>query len=502
MLFNSYIFVLLFLPVSLSVFYGISKKYIDRSIIKNCKVSSDNRTQSSNKSKLLCLISSSLFFYSFQKPLYTLILISSVLFNYVCSRIICKSPKGLWMTVGVAGNLSLLFLFKYASFTVSNLQHLLGTDLTFPSIILPLGISFYTFQQIGYLIDVYRCTVNGELVEDSFLEYASFVTFFPQMVAGPIVSRAEFLPQLPKSHRFDYEYFARGIEIFIFGLAKKALLADVFGTAVDWGFSNIEKMNSTDAIIVMLCYTLQIYFDFSGYSDMAVGLGKMFHLDLPWNFDSPYKSRSITEFWRRWHITLGRFLREYVYIPLGGSRKGNGKTYRNLLIVFVLCGIWHGAAWTFFLWGLIIAILVCLEKAYDKVLNRLPGWLNWFRTFLTLNLLWILFRSPTLGEAWTFCRITLNLSFLKPSPKLYGSFYTAEFYKVFVNIPGGFADRFPWLLMFTYLAVGLWIVLGCKNTKAKSEQPFTVRRSIWCAILLAWSIVSFTGVSPFLYFNF
>ena len=291
MLFNSHIFIFLFLPIVIIGYYFFNhfKKY--------------NLAQ-------LYLIIMSLWFYAYFNINYLFIIILSVLFNYILYKIMKKNNKKIYLIIGLIINIGLLIYFKYMYFFISNINYIFKTNFNFLNILLPLGISFFTFQQISFIIDTYRL----ETPEYSLLHYASFVTFFPQLIAGPIVTHNELIPQFidKKKKKFNYDNFAKGLYVFSIGLAKKIIIADTFGTIVNWGYDNISLLDSTNAIIVMLSYTFQIYYDFSGYSDMAIGISKMFNIDLPVNFNSPYKALTIADFWERWHITLTRFFTKYI----------------------------------------------------------------------------------------------------------------------------------------------------------------------------------------------
>ena len=334
MLFNSYIFLFAFLPVCLSGYFVL------------------NRFEWYRAAQLF-VFGMSLWFYGFFNPSYLPIILISILLNYAATRILdqTRSPKGrkTVMAVAVLGNIGILFYYKYFDFFIANVNVLFSSDFALRHILLPLGISFFTFQQISYVVDSY----HGKVSSYSFLEYASFVAYFPQLIAGPIVTHDELIPQLADKQKkqFNWDNFARGIYLFALGMAKKVLIADLFGQTVNWGFANIGQLDSTNALLVILAYTIQVYFDFSGYCDMAIGLGKMMNIDLPLNFNSPYKAATITEFWQRWHMTLTRFFTQYIYIPLGGNRKGPLCTYRNVLIVYLVSGLWHGASWTFIFWA-------------------------------------------------------------------------------------------------------------------------------------------------------
>lgn len=330
MLFNSYIFVLLFLPLVVTGYFIL------------------NRFQKYQQAKAF-LILMSFWFYGYFNPSYILIILSSIVVNFFLGKHLLsakekKTSKNILM-LGLIFNIGLLLYFKYLDFAIENINALFSTDFHLLYIALPLGISFFTFQQISYVIDCYHKKVPSY----SFLDYALFVSFFPQLIAGPIVLHSEMVPQFAeeKNKNIDYENFSKGLYAFALGMSKKVLLADTFAIIVTWGYGDIRSLNSTDAILVVLAYTFQIYFDFSGYCDIATGVGLMFNIKIPMNFNSIYKSRTVLEYWERNHITLTRFLSTYLYYPLGGSRRGTWCTYRNIMIVFLVSGFWHGANWTF-----------------------------------------------------------------------------------------------------------------------------------------------------------
>ena len=269
-----------------------------------------------------------------------------------------------WMIAGIAGNVAVLAVFKYTNFFIGNLNALFGSDRALVDLILPLGISFIIFGQIAWIVDSFR----GSTADVSLREYVVYASFFPKLSQGPITLPRDFLPQIRKEGRqcFDYERMMVGIQMFVCGLAKKLFLADTLGTAVDWYYDTMQFRSNVDTVIVLLTYTLQIYCDFSGYSDMALGVSKMLGFDLPANFDSPYRACSVTEFWKRWHISLTTFLREYIYFPLGGSRKGSARTYRNIMVVYLVSGFWHGASWTYVLWGVVHGLAQCAERLLGR----------------------------------------------------------------------------------------------------------------------------------------
>ena len=330
------------------------------------------------------LLVMSLVFYSYFNFRYLYIICASILLNYFFSQLLLASGRTVlqkkWLLfIVITLNLLILFYFKYFNFFIENMNLLLQASFELKNIILPLGISFLTFQQIAYVVDSYR----GETAGYSFLDYAVFVAFFPRLIAGPIVLHSEIIPQLneKKNQSINYENFSYGILMFAIGLAKKLFIADVFANAVTWGYGSVGSLTSLDAFIVMLSYTFQIYFDFSSYTDMAIGIGLMFNIKLPINFNSPYKALSIQDFWKRWHITLTRFLTKYLYIPLGGNRKGSVRTYANIMIVFLVSGLWHGSNWTFVLWGFLHGLASVLTRRFTIQWNKMHEVLQWFLTF-------------------------------------------------------------------------------------------------------------------------
>jgi len=349
------------------------------------------------------LVFASLFFYSWWNTAYLPIILVSMLFNYVIGVSLSKddehvkASKKVLLTVGIVGNVSLLGYFKYADFLIENISFVVNEDFQLLYLALPLAISFFTFQQIAYLVDSYR----GETKEYDFLNYANFVTFFPQLIAGPIVHHAEMMPQFAKTKNKvkNYNNIALGLFIFSIGLFKKVVIADSFAVWATAGFDTASTLNIYEAWVTSLSYTFQLYFDFSGYTDMAIGAALLFNIKLPINFNSPYKATSIQDFWRRWHITLSRFLRDYVYIPLGGNRKGDFKTYNNLMATFIIGGIWHGAGWTFVFWGFLHGLALVIQRAWQRLGFKMYTFLAWFITFNFVNIAWIFFRAKEWEDA-------------------------------------------------------------------------------------------------------
>lgn len=321
MLFHSYIFVFVFLPVSLGGYYLAGRI--------------------GSRAAKLWLAAMSLWFYGSFRLEYLLLLLLSVFLNYgIALGMKGKKRAGGLLAAGVAVNLAALVYFKYMDFFIGNWNYISGMELPLLRVALPVGISFFTFQQISYLADCYK----GEIETKGFLDYMLSIVYFPKLVEGPLVIYAEWEPELVGAGEkgFDAEKFMRGVCQFVMGMMKKVILADTFGGAVDYGYSNLEIMHGWDALLLVAFYALQLYFDFSGYCDMALGVSRMFGIELPVNFNSPYQAGNIVEFWKRWHITLNRFFTKYIYIPLGGNRKGRARMYGNLLIVFLVSGIWHG----------------------------------------------------------------------------------------------------------------------------------------------------------------
>lgn len=358
----------------------------------------------------------SIAFYGYWRVDYLPILLGSVLVNHGIAALIHvqarRSGPRSWPTytsllLGLTFNLGLLGYFKYLDFAISNLNMALGTRVAELGLVLPLAISFFTFQQIAYLVDLYR----GQAPRHSLRNYIVFVTFFPQLIAGPIVHHKEMMPQF--FHRFAgvlrWKNMLVGAIIFSAGLFKKIIIADTFAVYADAGFADHASMTTADAWIATLSYTFQIYFDFSGYSDMAIGAARLFGIRLPLNFLSPYKSGSLQAFWRRWHMTLSRFLRDYLYIPLGGNRRSEPRILLNLVVTFLLGGIWHGAGWTFVVWGAIHGLGLAVERSFLRLGLRLPALAGCLLTFATVHFAWVFFRAEDLSQATDVLRTMLGV---------------------------------------------------------------------------------------------
>ena len=384
MVFSSVIFLCLFLPIVLGGYYLLPKR----------------------EAKNLWLIAASLLFYAFSGLWYVLLLLFSVFCNYLAGLFV-SGRKGV-LYVAVAVNLGVLGVFKYLTFLVRTVNQLPGVAIAVPSIVLPVGISFFTFQGLSYVIDVYR---NERLKSTRFRDVLLYIALFPQLVAGPIVRYEDVAGEI-KSRRHTLEQLANGLRRFIIGLSKKLMIADVCGSVVTLIYSaKSSALDSRTAWLAAVCYLIQIYFDFSGYSDMAIGLGLCFGFHFKENFNYPYISASIQEFWRRWHISLSTWFREYLYIPLGGNRKGKAKTYRNKLMVFFCTGLWHGANWTFIIWGLWHGFFIVAEDAAKKLFglgkhgknrrNPVETVLKHLYTLLVVLIGFVIFRADNMGQAFS-----------------------------------------------------------------------------------------------------
>ena len=460
MLFCSYVFILAFLPLTVIVYFLLSKF-------------------NHNAGKIWLLIAS-LFFYSYFNPVYLWILCGSLFFNYLWGEILYRKQSNFLLTIGVLFNLALLGYCKYYDFFVENINAVFHAGWTLKHMVLPLGISFFTFQQISYLAEAKRHTLPCRY---SFFAYSLFVTFFPQLVAGPIVLPGEMMPQFdePANRVPNARNLSAGIFVFSLGLAKKLLLADNFALIADGCFA-MSSPGFLDSWYGILAYTFQIYFDFSGYCDMAIGIGMMFNIMLPVNFLSPYKSRNIQEFWRTWHITLGRFLMEFVYKPLGGSRCGNFRTYINLLITFFVSGLWHGASWMFVIWGGLHGFAMVIHRFWSRHSKfQLPRFVAGLLTFLFVALAWGFFRAENGVIAARLFSGLLNFD------------KTA-----FLSFFHDFSRNNLFLVL---LAFGIVFFLPPANTFREKFRPNLISWIVNLILLLA-CIFELNKTSPFIYFNF
>jgi len=488
MLFNSYEFIFLFLPITLLVYLALSKG----NLLLTAKV---------------FLVTASLFFYAWWNPIYLPLILCSIIFNYLIGTLLARkrekfshSNRKIVFAAGIFGNLALLGYYKYADFFIANVNYISGFNISPRHIILPLAISFFTFQQIAYLFDTYR----GECKEYSLLNYTLFVSFFPQLIAGPIVHHKEVIPQFEdsKNRLINFENLSAGVFLFFIGLFKKVVLADTFSILANNGFDKMSVLTFIEAWATSLSYTLQLYFDFSGYTDMALGAALMFNIKLPTNFNSPYKSLNIQDFWRRWHITLNRFMSNYVYIPMGGNRISLPRTLLNLMVTFLIGGLWHGAGWTFVFWGFLHGIAIAIHRIWRRFNINMPKFLAWFLTFNFVNIAWVFFRSRNFNDAFKVLKGMLGMSG--------------------VILPGMLASKLAFLRQYGIDFRGLWmmnmangerltiitfafllIVLLFKN----SNQMIDSLKPTWknFAFIMAIAIVSIFSmgrIQEFIYFNF
>lgn len=502
MLFNSYLFLFAFLPVTLIGYFLLTG------------------TKRFGPAAVAWLVLASLFFYGFWDARYLALMGVSILSNYGFGLLLANQKRATRvrrgiLIAGIAFNLALLGYFKYASFTVHSVNVVFGLHFPLPDIVLPLAISFFTFQQLAYLVDAYR----GLTSEYRFADYCLFVTFFPQLIAGPIVHHKEMLPQFedPKTFHPHSDNFAIGLTILIIGLFKKVVIADSlsgYANVVFDGAAGGTTPTFAEAWLGTLAYTFQIYFDFSGYSDMAIGLARLFGIKLPINFNSPYKARNMSEFWRRWHMTLSRFLRDYLYIPLGGSRKGSARRYVNLMVTMLLGGLWHGAGWIFVLWGGLHGLYLCIHHAFLGLRNRL-GWkeesdglvmhvLARAITFLAILLSMLVFRAADFSSAWSVLHPLLGLDGLETQTR-------------FAATEAGAIIAIAWLIVWffpnTQEFMGLYQpALFPERDPApaplaiRALQQFRWRPTMFgglvCAVVLVTSVLMMSRVHEFLYFRF
>lgn len=491
MLFNSYEFIFLFLPVTVLTFFQFARF--------------------SNQLAAIWLVIVSLFFYGWWNPIYVGLLLGSIGFNYAASLVllyVCKVEREwinrsiLIFTIGA--NLMLLGYFKYMNFFITNLNDILGTHYGLVGIILPLGISFFTFTQIAFLVD----TSRGFAREHSFIHYALFVTYFPHLIAGPLLHHNEMMPQFnkPETYHVDYQNIAVGLTIFSIGLFKKTFFADGMAEHVKPVFDAVAQgqlLSFKAAWGGMLSYTIQLYFDFSGYSDMAIGLSRLFGIKLPVNFDSPYKAVNIIEFWRRWHMTLSRFLRDYLYIPLGGNRGGPVRHHINLMLTMVLAGFWHGASWTFVIWGGLHGIYLAINHAwrsFRKVLGHdldqsslISRMVSVVVTFLAVAVALVFFRADNLES---------GLSIIRSLVRVDGVAFTGKFLPIVGML------LIIWFMPNTQQIMGrfepvlpLWKQDFGAAPKWLQWQP----NWIWLAIILILNYIVFSSsenISEFLYYQF
>ncbi|AXK48785.1 membrane-bound O-acyltransferase family protein [Aliarcobacter trophiarum LMG 25534] len=460
MLFNSYEFLLLFLPITLIIyFYLNSLKLIYLSKI--------------------FLVVASLFFYSWWNPIYLPLILGSMIFNFYVGKLLGKKSSKNMLIFGIVGNIALLGYFKYADFFIENFNWVLNTQTPLLHLALPLAISYFTFQQIAFLVDNYR----GEVKEFNFLNYSLFITFFPQLLMGPIVHHKEMMPQFALKWRsyIKWENISLGLFIFAIGLAKKSLIGDPLTNYAQYAFDNAQNLTTIEAWYASTSYVLSYYFDLSGYADMAIGIAKMFNIDIPRNFNSPYKARNFADYWRRWHITLSRFLSDYIYKSLGGNKNIVWIVYLNIMITFFVSGFWHGAGWTFIVWGLLNGLFVIFAHIMKKANLEMNLYLAWFLMFIGLIITRTLFVAKDFSDAWYVIKTMFNP-------------YNLKFEQLYYIDP---------IFQSFYIVFGLALALGFKNSGeiAKNFKP-NIKYTLYTAILISASLFTFSSAKEFLYFQF
>jgi len=467
MLFNSFQYIFAFLPVVFLAFFYLIRK-VDFFSAK------------------CWLVAASLFFYSWWNVVYLPLILGSILFNYALGRRLQldlpDAKRKALLIAGVSGNLLLLGYFKYADFFIETGNYIFRTDFPELNPVLPIAISFFTFQQIAFLADSY----GRKTSENDFINYSLFVTFFPQLIAGPIVHHKEMLSQFARQStgRIDYKNISTGLFVFAMGLFKKVAIADTFASWATPGFDHSPSLTFLEGWAVSLSYAFQLYFDFSGYADMALGAALLFNIRLPYNFDSPYKATDIADFWRRWHITLGRFFKDYVYIPLGGNQKGICRTLANLAITFFLVGLWHGQEWMFVFWGLLHGSAMIVHRAWKKLNVDLPDFIAWFITFNFVNVAWVFFRAESWDDA------------LKVLKAMFGfNGFGLSYYQFFPEMGPAV---FGFMLALTFSTL-----LFFRNSNSYIEtRPDAAKMILAFFVLLSISYLNISKTSEFLYFRF
>ena len=481
MLFNSYEFIFLFLPITLIVYFTLNRF-------------------GKNRLAKGWLVLASLYFYSYFNKKYLILIVVSIVVNYFVGKLLEEKKdvvvRKVLLICGVIFNVGMIGYYKYYDFFIENINYIFKINLPLFHILLPLGISFFTFQQLSFVVDSYY----RKNLRYDFLSYSLFVTFFPQLIAGPIVLPTEMLPQFEseENKKINWANMNRGLYIFSIGLAKKVIVADSIASFANAGFDMMESLNFVEAWLTSVSYTLQLYFDFSGYCDMAIGIGLMFNILLPINFNSPYKSTNIQEFWQKWHMTLGRFLANYLYIPLGGNRKGEKRTLVNLLIVFLVSGIWHGAGWNFIIWGMLHGICILIHRVWKNSKRKMNKFVGWFITMNLVNIFWVFFRATNLHDAIKVIKGMFDidsLTIIISNP--FRILDMTKDYREFAK--GDLGNELNlFLLIFSFV-----LTTSFRNSLDKGRDfNFRFKDSVetvlyfWCGVFLM------TRVAEFLYFNF
>lgn len=465
MLFSSLTFLFIFLPLLLVIYFLAKDKY-----------------------KNYILLAVSLLFYSWGEPKYIVLMLLSITVNYVLALLLDKKRKydKLFLIISLIFNIGMLFSFKYLNFFITNINNIAHLNISLFKLTLPIGISFYTFQILSYVVDVYKKEVK---VQKNIFNLGTYIAFFPQLIAGPIV-RYQTIEEELKTRTHSIEKVSDGLRRFVLGLAKKVIIANNVALIADTIFDspNVSEYGTLVIILGMLAYTFQIYFDFSGYSDMAIGLGKIFGFTFNENFNYPYVADSVTDFWRRWHISLSSWFRDYVYIPLGGNRVSKLKWIRNILVVWMLTGFWHGASWNFILWGLFYGILLLIEKLLlSKILNKLPKVIRWIYTFIIVNIGWLIFRLESLD--------TLKVVFKNLFTTGSKGFYN------FISSNYDLVNYLPFMVLALIFSFPIYKII---NDKLKDSTIYLFIKDIIIIILFVLCVAFLINNSynPFIYFRF
>ncbi len=492
MLFNSYEFLFLFLPVTFGIYFVLNRRRL---------------TLAANA----YLFSASLFFYSWWNIRYLPLLLGSILFNYTIGNLLTdydlqkkqSFSKQTIFIFGVTVNLLFLGFFKYTDFVISNINQVSGFNFSLQQIILPLGISFFTITQIAYLVDSYEGLVD----ERNLLDYAQFVTFFPHLLAGPILHHKEMMPQFSRTRNklIDFKNLYTGLALFSIGLFKKVVIADQFSPWVSAGFDKSVSLNFVEGWLASLSYTFQLYFDFSGYSDMAIGIGLMFNISLPVNFNSPYKAVNIIDFWKRWHITLSNFVTTYLYTPI--LRSFSAITFRNSLyaifLAMLISGFWHGAGWGFVIWGALHGAALLINHLWKKRKFGMPSWLAWLITFNFINFSFIFFRAKSLEDAVKVLKGMSGANGIMLHRSLELNSYVAKL--------GNFGVKFgEWLQNINgndrsygmVLAATLLVLCAMNSNQIAARMKPDYKSLLFLLVISLWAVMEFGQVSEFIYFQF
>lgn len=484
MLFSSYEFIFLFLPGTFFIYFYLNSKRL-------------------TTGGIAFLVFASLFFYSWWDIVYLPLILSSILFNFIIGNYLTKSflhvKKKAFLWIGIGFNITLLGYYKYTDFFLENFNGIFGTNVPLPHIILPLGISFFTFTQIAYLVDCYKDKVK----EYDFLRYALFVTYFPHLLAGPILHHSEMMPQFAnlRNKTKNYKNIFMGLFIFFIGLFKKVVIADTFAVWANPGFDTASMLNFLEAWVTSLSYTFQLYFDFSGYTDMAIGASLMFNIKLPINFNSPYKALDIQDFWRRWHMTLSRFLRDYIYIPLGGNKQGEFRTYINLFATFLIGGLWHGAGWTFVFWGVLHGVALMIHRAWKSFGFTMHYYIAWFFTFNFINMTWVFFRAKEWEDAIKVLKgmIGLNSVVIR---EIYTSLivFIEETMKLSFENFGLFIHEK--IIFITILVMIVFVTCFQNSDEIVKKASPSLKNLFFLVTIALCALMNMSKESEFLYFNF